>query len=101
LAGEEEPALQKINSLRIKSASFAITPFVDLGYRSIAANDLINVQAVVAYFYASLRHTFGDLFLTSEHASMAIFTPGQVLATLVQPDFHVEAEESRVFVGRR
>src|SRR5437762_1123032 len=97
LPAEQALAVQEIaamlflqDSIRIKSASFAIIPCVDLRYRSIDADDLIDIQAVVAYFYASPRHTFGDLFLTSEHASMAIFTPGQVLAALVQPDFHVE-----------
>src|SRR5262249_18024896 len=41
----------------------------------------------------SPRHAFGDLFLSSEHASMAIFTPGRVSVYLLRPDFHVDAVE--------
>ena len=103
LPAEQILAVQEIasmlflqDSLRIKSATFAITPYVDLRYRSVDANDLIDIQSVIAYFYASPRHTFGDLFLSPEHASMAIFSPGQIFTSLVRPDFHVEAEEPTV-----
>ena len=55
LPAEQQRAVQEIasmlflqDSLRIKSASFAITPCVDLRYRSVDANDLIDVQVVVA-----------------------------------------------------
>ena len=103
LPTEQQLAVQEIasmlflqDSLRIKSASFAITPYVDLRYSSVDVGDLIDVQAIVAYFYASPRHTFGDLFLTPEHSSMALFTPGQLFTSLIRPDYHVKAEEPTV-----
>jgi hypothetical protein len=81
------------DNLRIRSASYAIVPFIDLNNQPDDVEDLMNVQAVVAYCYASPRHAFGDLFLSSEHASMAIFTPGRVSVYLLRPDFHVDAVE--------
>ncbi len=77
------------DNLRIRSASCAVVPFIDLSHSTTDVEYLMNVQAVVAYCYASPRHEFGDLFLSSEHASMAIFTPGRVSVYLVRPDFHV------------
>jgi hypothetical protein len=79
------------DNLRIKSASYALIPCVDLFHGPIDVQHLRNVQAVVAYCYALPRHEFGDLFLSPEHASMAILTPGNVLVDLVRPDFHVDA----------
>jgi hypothetical protein len=73
---------------RIKSASYAVTS-IDRQTNDI--EHLKNVQAFVAYCYASPRHEFGDIFLSSEHASMVIFTPGNVPIFFVRPDFHVEA----------
>ena len=81
------------DNLRIRSASYAIVPFVDPSHSTLDIEHLMNVQAVVAYCYASPRHEFGDLFLSSEHASMAIFTPARVPVPLVRPDFHVEVME--------
>ena len=82
------------DNLRIRSASYAVVPFIDLGSQPNNVEYLTNIQAAVAYCYASPRHAFGDLFLSSEHASMAIFTPCQVSMCLVRPDFHVDAVES-------
>lgn len=82
------------DNLRIKSASYAVVPFVDLNRSTTDIEHLVNVQAVVAYCYALPRHEFGDLFLSSEHASMAIFTPSRVSAYLVRPDSHVVAIQS-------
>jgi hypothetical protein len=78
------------NNLRIKSATYSVIPFVDLNEPIVDVEDLKRVQAVVAYCYASPRHEFGDLFLSSEHASMAIFSPGRVPVDLVDPDSNVE-----------
>jgi hypothetical protein len=78
------------DNFRIKSASYAVLPFVDLTHETIDLQNVRNIQAVVAYCYASPRHEFGDLFLSSEHASMAILTPSKVPIYLVHPNFHVE-----------
>ena len=84
------------DSLRIKSASFAITPQIDLTYRTFDAGDLIDIQAVIAYFYASPRHSFGDLFLTPEHASLAIFTPEHIFSSLIRPEVDVEVAQPTI-----
>ena len=63
---------------------------MDLSHEPIDLQHIRNIQAVVAYCYALPRHEFGDLFLSSEHASMAILTPSKVSIYLVRPDFHVD-----------
>jgi Apea-like HEPN len=78
------------DNLRLRSASYAIVPYIDLDAQRPEIGYLADIQAVVAYCYASPRHSFGDLFLSSEHASLAIFSPGDVPVSLVQPDFNVE-----------
>ena len=78
------------DNLRIKSSSYAIVPFLDLHIDSADLDYLVYLQAVVAYCYAFPRHEFGDIFLSPEHASMAILTPCQVMESLVCPDYHVE-----------
>lgn len=100
LSSEQEACVNEISSmlflqdnLRIKSSSYAVVPFVDLSDLTTDIEYLMNVRSVVAYCYASPRHEFGDLFLSSEHASMAIFTPSRVSVYLVRPDFHVDAVE--------
>ncbi len=88
--GEISEMLFLQDNLRIKSASYAVLPFVDLSHEPVDLQHIRNVQAVVAYCYALPRHEFGDLFLSSEHASMAILTPSKVSIYLVRPDFHVD-----------
>ena len=83
------------DDLRIRSASYAVVPFVNLNDRSPDVTHLSNLQATVAYLYASPHPTFGDVFLSPEHASMAVFSPGEISIYLVRPDFHVESTEDR------
>ena len=79
------------NNLRIRSASYAVCPPIDINGPTAEFEHLINVQAFVAYLYASPRHEFGDLFLSPEHTSMAVFAPGKVWRSLVQENYHVES----------
>jgi len=78
------------DNLRIKSASYALIPCIDINHPEPSIEHLKNVQSVVAYCYASPRHEFGDIFLSPEHASMVVFSPGRVFKSLVCPDFHVD-----------
>lgn len=77
------------NNLRIKNASYAL-------YQNININDpesidhLKKIRNFVAYCYTAPRHEFGDIFLSPEHSSMVIFSPGRVPKNLVNPDHHVE-----------
>jgi hypothetical protein len=81
------------DGFRIHSASYAIIPYVDLNNPGIHLSDLANIQAIVAYLYASPHDVFGHPFLSSEHATMAILSPGRISIYLVRPTFHVEATE--------
>jgi len=81
------------DNLRLRSATYAIIPYVDLNDPGVDLQLLANIQAVVAYLYASPHSIFGDLFLSSEHATMAILSPSRVPIDVVRPDFHVEATE--------
>ena len=78
------------DNLRIRSASYAIVPFVDLTYSMPDVPYLSNVQAVVAYMYAAPTDVSGRSFLTSEHATMVVFTPDRVSSLLVRSDVNVE-----------
>ena len=70
---------------RIKRASYAIVDRVELEKRTPAGLDALgDIEAVVAYLYAAPRHEFNALFLTPEHASIAVLTPNRVAAALVR-----------------
>jgi hypothetical protein len=77
------------DDLRIRSASYAMLPVLDLDNSDAAFTELERIQAIVAYCYSAPRHTFGDLFFHFEHASLAIFSPEPVTTFLVRPDHHV------------
>ena len=74
---------------RIERASYAIVDRVELRNAPLGLSTLGDIQAVAAYLYASPRHEFNDLFLTPEHASIAILTPNRVPAPLVRLQFNV------------
>src|SRR5438067_560789 len=76
------------DDLRIRSASYAIVPGVDLDRHTPELEHLINVQAVVAYSYAAPHDVLGDLFLSSDHASLALFNPQNVSFFLVSSEHH-------------
>lgn len=54
-----------------------------------------DIQAVVAYTYASPRHEFGDLFLSSCHASLVMFSPARLSAVFVRQTHNVVATTPR------
>jgi hypothetical protein len=83
------------NNLRIRSASYALIPFIDLQRISTPLIELERIQAVVAYCYAKTSSVFDDPFLSYEHASLAIFSPGSVPVPLVNPAHHTIALETR------
>src|SRR5437762_2343534 len=55
--------------LRILSASYALLPQIEFERADPALLELERIQAIVAYCYSAPRHTFGDIFFHSEHAS--------------------------------
>ncbi|MDD2714460.1 MAG: HEPN domain-containing protein [Candidatus Wallbacteria bacterium] len=78
------------DNLQIKAASYAFIPYIDMDHPRDHFEKLKNIQAFVAYIYASPRHEFGDIFLAPETASMAVFSPGKISKSLVSPHDHVE-----------
>ena len=84
------------DELRIRSASYALLPPLDLDKVDPAVPELERIQAIIAYCYSAPRHTFGDIFFHYEQASLAIFSPQPITTVLVRPDHHVTpaAEQS-------
>ena len=78
------------DNLRIRSASYAIVPLIDLTYSVPDVPHLSSVQAVVAYLYAAPTDVYGRSFLTSEHATMVVLTPDRISPLLVRSDVNVE-----------
>jgi hypothetical protein len=79
------------DDLRIRSASYATVPYIDLNRPGHQLEHLARVHAFVAYAYGSPHELFGDPFLSTEHTSLVIFSPGPVSAFLVRPHYHVDA----------
>ena len=86
---------------RIKRASYAIVDRVDLRNAPLGLDGLGDIEAVVAYLYASPRHEFNDLFLTPEHASIAVMTPNRVASGLVRLPFNVVDAHQQVTTEER
>lgn len=70
---------------RIRAASYALIPVIDLDHPPLETSYLENIQAVIAYLYATPHEIFGNPFLHSENASLILFTPGTVLSRLTRP----------------
>lgn len=77
--------------LRVKSASYAIIPSLEINGPSATLDRLAYLRAVLAYSYASPHEVFGNVFLTPEDVSLALFTPGPVSVFLVRPEHHTES----------
>ena len=80
-----------LSNQRIEVASYAISDRIDLDSRSTPARleEFGDIEAVVAYLYASPRHEFNDLFLTPENASIVVLTPNRVAEGLLRLRFNV------------
>jgi hypothetical protein len=72
------------DDMRIKNASYAIVPGIDVNHGRVDATELENIQALLAYLYSSPHRVFETVFLTSEHASLALFTPSDVPVLLLR-----------------
>jgi len=62
------------DDFRIRSATYAIVPEIDVESFTHELAYLRNVQSVITYIYTAPRHEFGDIFLTPEHASVVSLT---------------------------
>ncbi|HWY23098.1 MAG TPA: hypothetical protein VNX26_17870 [Candidatus Acidoferrum sp.] len=75
---------------RVKSASYATVPYVDLENQRPLLTGLERLQAIVAYCYAAPHEIFGHPFLHYEDASLAVFSPSKVSIHTVRPEHHTE-----------
>lgn len=80
-----------LGNQRIEVASYAISDRIDLDSRGTPARleEFGDIEAVVAYLYASPRHEFNNLFLTPENASIVLLTPNRVAEDLLRLRFNV------------
>jgi len=79
------------DDLRIRSASYAVLPALDLEKDESILQELEHVQAIVAYCYSAPHSTLGTPFFCFEHVSLAVFSPEPVLTFLVRPENHADA----------
>lgn len=77
--------------LRVKSASYAIIPPLDLHVPSVVMDQLAHLRAVLAYLYSSPHEVFDNVFLSPEEVSLALFTPSPVSVFLVRPEHHTQS----------
>jgi hypothetical protein len=77
------------DDLRVRSASYAILPAIDLENDESCLQELEHLQAIVAYCYSAPHSTFGTPFFSLEHSSLVVFSPEPVLTFLVRPEHHV------------
>lgn len=70
---------------RVDVASYAEIEPVDLRWRAPELPQFEELQAVVAYRYSAPHETLGEPLLESESATLLLFSPGLVSATLVHP----------------
>lgn len=97
LSGEDSAHVREIaemlyvqDDFRIRSASYALLPALDLDKAEPPLRELEHLQAVVAYCYSAPHPTLGDPFLHFEQASLAIFSPEPVPIFMVRPEHHVQ-----------
>jgi hypothetical protein len=97
VAEAEQKAISEIremlflqDNLRIRSATYAITPYVNLDTTETDTSRLQHIQALVAYLYSAPHPTFGRPFLSTEHATFIIFSLSRVPRFLATPSYHVQ-----------
>jgi hypothetical protein len=75
------------DDLRIRSASYALLPVLDLGKSDCAVlKELECLQAVVGYCYSAPHSTMGKPFFNFEQSSLVVFSPEPVSIFLVRPE---------------
>jgi hypothetical protein len=79
------------NNLRVKSASYAILPALEVHSNDRRLGHLAHLRDVVAYFYAAPHEVFENVFLPPEEISLLLFTPARVSVLLTRPEHHTES----------
>jgi hypothetical protein len=89
--GELSQMLFVQNDLRVKSASYAILPALEVHSGDHRLVELAHLRDVVAYLYAAPHDVFENVFLAPEEISLVLFTPGRVSVFLTRPEHHTES----------
>lgn len=89
--GEIAQMLFAQNDLRVRSASYAILPALEVHSGDLRLGHLAHLRELVAYFYAAPHQVFEDVFLPPEEISLALFTPARVSVFLTRPQHHTES----------
>jgi hypothetical protein len=76
--------------LRVKSASYAILPVLEVQSNDPGLNRVAHLRDVIAYFYSAPHETFDDVFLSPEEASLVLFVADRVSVFLTRPEHHTE-----------
>lgn len=80
------------NNLRVRSASYAVTPQVHVRGLFQIPDVLRWLHSLVAYLYGAPNEQFGDSFLGFESATLLVLTPGRVRRFLIEPEQHTIPE---------
>ena len=83
--GELAQMLFAQDDLRVKSASYAILPALEVHSGDRRLGQLAHLRDVVAYLYAAPHDVFENVFLSPEETSLVLFTPGRVSVFLTRP----------------
>jgi hypothetical protein len=94
--GEIAPMLFVQNNLRVKSASYAILPALEVHSEEKRLSHLRHLHDVVTYFYAAPHDVFADVFLSPEEITLLLFTPERVSVFLTRPEHHTERATTEV-----
>jgi hypothetical protein len=80
------------DDLRVKSASYAILPDIQVHSADPRLTYFADLRAVMAYFYSAPHEVFDTVFLNPEEVSLILFTPGRVSTFLTRPEHHTERD---------
>jgi hypothetical protein len=89
--GELAEMLFAQDDLRVKSASYAILPNMEVHSGDRRLTQLADLRDVVAYLYATPHDVFEHIFLSPEDTSLALFTLGRVSVFLTRPEHHTQS----------
>jgi len=89
--GELAQMLFAQDDLRVRSASYAILPPLEVHSGDRRLVELARLRDIVAYFYSAPHEVFDQVFLAPEEISLALFTPSRVSVFLTRPSYHTQS----------
>ncbi|TPL88807.1 hypothetical protein FJ950_00090 [Mesorhizobium sp. B2-3-14] len=79
------------DDFRIKSASYAIMPYIRVHRSDQQLAHIAHLRAAVAYLYSAPHEVFETVFLAPDEVSLLLFTPDRVSVFLTRPEYHTES----------